>query len=126
MTGVVLLDIRPQFIGREPAGRCVNSCITIPFEFFVVPVTPWTLCYLVLYPVLYPARPVSSGLADVAESPRAKRRSKARIFWSMNPVLSIERFALLVGLAFFFGLAFEELYAQSASPRPGGILTPHG
>lgn len=41
----------------------------------------------------------------------------------MTPVLSIERFALLVGLSFFFGLAYEELYAQSASPRPGGVRT---
>ena len=41
----------------------------------------------------------------------------------MTPVPSIEHFAILIGLAFFFGLAFEELYAKSASPRPGGIRT---
>jgi len=32
-------------------------------------------------------------------------------------------FAILLGLSFFFGLAFEEFYAQSNERRPGGIRT---
>src|ERR1700690_4551752 len=30
-------------------------------------------------------------------------------------------FLLLLGLGFFFGLAFEEFYGQSRQARPGGI-----
>src|SRR5436305_4479491 len=33
------------------------------------------------------------------------------------------RLALLVGLSFFFGLAFEEFHAKAARPRPGGVRT---
>jgi uncharacterized membrane protein (DUF4010 family) len=33
------------------------------------------------------------------------------------------RLALLLGLSFFFGLAFEEFYAKAARPRPGGVRT---
>jgi len=36
---------------------------------------------------------------------------------------SIERFALLLALAFFFGLAYEELNARGGPWRPGGIRT---
>jgi uncharacterized membrane protein (DUF4010 family) len=36
---------------------------------------------------------------------------------------SLTGLALLLGLSFFFGLAFEEFYGQSGSPRPGGIRT---
>lgn len=36
---------------------------------------------------------------------------------------SLTSLALLLGLSFFFGLAFEEFYGQSGSPRPGGIRT---
>lgn len=32
-------------------------------------------------------------------------------------------FAILLGLSFFFGLAFEEFYARSSERRPGGIRT---
>src|SRR3974390_3440461 len=32
-------------------------------------------------------------------------------------------FAILLGLGFFFGLAFEEFYGQSTEHRPGGIRT---
>lgn len=41
----------------------------------------------------------------------------------MHPDASIENFALLLGLALFFGLAFEELNAQGGPWRPGGIRT---
>jgi uncharacterized membrane protein (DUF4010 family) len=33
----------------------------------------------------------------------------------------LARFALLLGLGFFFGLAFEEHYAQAKQVRPGGV-----
>jgi uncharacterized membrane protein (DUF4010 family) len=33
------------------------------------------------------------------------------------------RFLLLLGLGFFFGLAFEEFYAQAGQSRPGGVRT---
>ncbi|HTZ76877.1 MAG TPA: DUF4010 domain-containing protein [Stellaceae bacterium] len=36
---------------------------------------------------------------------------------------SLTSFALLLGLSFFFGLAFEEFYGQDGAPRPGGIRT---
>lgn len=36
---------------------------------------------------------------------------------------SLTGLALLLGLSFFFGLAFEEFYGGSGSPRPGGIRT---
>ncbi len=32
-------------------------------------------------------------------------------------------FLLLLGLGFFFGLAFEEFYARANQKRPGGIRT---
>ncbi|MDE2005014.1 MAG: hypothetical protein KGI51_00500, partial [Rhodospirillales bacterium] len=35
--------------------------------------------------------------------------------------LEILRWLLLLGLAFFFGLAFEEFYARANQKRPGGI-----
>lgn len=34
---------------------------------------------------------------------------------------SVSRFLLLLGLGFFFGLAFEEFYARTNQARPGGI-----
>ena len=33
------------------------------------------------------------------------------------------RFLLLLGLGFFFGLAFEEFYASAKLTRPGGVRT---
>jgi uncharacterized membrane protein (DUF4010 family) len=33
----------------------------------------------------------------------------------------IDRFLLLLGLGFFFGLAFEEFYAQGGQAQPGGV-----
>jgi hypothetical protein len=33
----------------------------------------------------------------------------------------VARFALLLGLGFFFGLAFEEHFAQARLARPGGV-----
>ncbi len=39
----------------------------------------------------------------------------------MNVDTPIARFLLLLGLSFFFGLAFEEFHAHSKQPRPGGI-----
>jgi len=33
----------------------------------------------------------------------------------------VARFLLLLGLGFFFGLAFEEFHAGSNQARPGGI-----
>lgn len=42
---------------------------------------------------------------------------------SLSPNPSAANFALLLGLAFFFGLAFEELNAQGGPWRPGGIRT---
>jgi uncharacterized membrane protein (DUF4010 family) len=38
-------------------------------------------------------------------------------------LLSVEKLALLLGLAFFFGLSFEGFYWKSALSRPGGIRT---
>ncbi len=35
----------------------------------------------------------------------------------------VTNFALLLGLSFFFGLAFEDFYARSGESRPGGIRT---
>lgn len=35
----------------------------------------------------------------------------------------VARFLLLVGLGFFFGLAFEEFYASTKQTRPGGVRT---
>lgn len=37
--------------------------------------------------------------------------------------LSAEKFALLLALSFFFGLAFEGFYWQSGASRPGGVRT---
>lgn len=39
----------------------------------------------------------------------------------MNIDTPIARFLLLLGLSFFFGLAFEEFHAHGKQPRPGGI-----
>jgi len=41
----------------------------------------------------------------------------------MDGVLSVENLALLLGLAFFLGLAFEDFYAHAGETRPGGIRT---
>lgn len=41
----------------------------------------------------------------------------------MAPNPSLPHFVLLVGLTFFFGLSFEELYARNGAPRPGGVRT---
>jgi uncharacterized membrane protein (DUF4010 family) len=41
----------------------------------------------------------------------------------MNGDIAPVRLALLLGLSFFFGLAFEEFYAKAARPRPGGVRT---
>src|SRR5882762_3634419 len=41
----------------------------------------------------------------------------------MSGDVAPERLALLLGLSFFFGLAFEEFYAKAARPRPGGVRT---
>jgi uncharacterized membrane protein (DUF4010 family) len=41
----------------------------------------------------------------------------------MTPELTFVRFALLLGLTLFFGLAYEELNAQGGPWRPGGIRT---
>jgi uncharacterized membrane protein (DUF4010 family) len=41
----------------------------------------------------------------------------------MSGEIAPERLALLLGLSFFFGLAFEEFYAKAARPRPGGVRT---
>jgi len=37
--------------------------------------------------------------------------------------LPIDSFLLLLGLGFFFGLAFEEFHAQGGQARPGGVRT---
>ena len=34
---------------------------------------------------------------------------------------TITRFLLLLGLGFFFGLAFEEFHARAKQARPGGV-----
>jgi uncharacterized membrane protein (DUF4010 family) len=39
------------------------------------------------------------------------------------PVPTIANLALLLGLSFFFGLAFEDFHAQSGEQRPGGVRT---
>ena len=39
----------------------------------------------------------------------------------MTTVSPIAGFLLLLGLGFFFGLAFEEFYAQGGQARPGGV-----
>src|SRR4249919_2908273 len=39
----------------------------------------------------------------------------------VDPLLA--RFLLLLGLGFFFGLAFEEFHAHAGQARPGGIRT---
>lgn len=41
----------------------------------------------------------------------------------MDATPSILRLLLLLGLGFFFGLAFEEFYARAHQKRPGGIRT---
>jgi uncharacterized membrane protein (DUF4010 family) len=41
----------------------------------------------------------------------------------MSGEIAPERLALLLGLSFFFGLAFEEFYAKAARSRPGGVRT---
>jgi uncharacterized membrane protein (DUF4010 family) len=41
----------------------------------------------------------------------------------MVPTPSVEKCALLLGLSFFLGLAFEGFYWKSGSSRPGGIRT---
>lgn len=41
----------------------------------------------------------------------------------MSSEIAPVRLALLVGLSFFFGLAFEEFHAKAARPRPGGVRT---
>ena len=41
----------------------------------------------------------------------------------MSGEIAPERLALLLGLSFFFGLAFEEFYAKAARARPGGVRT---
>jgi hypothetical protein len=38
-------------------------------------------------------------------------------------VPSVTSLALLLGLSFFFGLAFEDFYAQGGTRRPGGVRT---
>ena len=39
------------------------------------------------------------------------------------PVPPVTNFLLLLGLSFFFGLAFEEFYRRSGEARPGGVRT---
>jgi uncharacterized membrane protein (DUF4010 family) len=39
----------------------------------------------------------------------------------MTTTPPVTQFLLLLGLGFFFGLAFEEFYAQTKQPRPGGV-----
>jgi uncharacterized membrane protein (DUF4010 family) len=39
------------------------------------------------------------------------------------PVPPVANLALLLGLSFFFGLAFEDFYTRSGEPRPGGVRT---
>jgi uncharacterized membrane protein (DUF4010 family) len=39
------------------------------------------------------------------------------------PVPPVANLALLLGLSFFFGLAFEDFYIRSGEPRPGGVRT---
>ena len=51
-------------------------------------------------------------------SPWNDRRAKAA---SMNLDTTITRFLLLLGLGFFFGLAFEEFHARAKQARPGGV-----
>ena len=41
----------------------------------------------------------------------------------MIPSPPVTSFVLLLGLGFFFGLAFEEFHAQGGQARPGGIRT---
>ena len=41
----------------------------------------------------------------------------------MNAAPSAVNFALLFGLSFFLGLAFEDFFAHAATKRPGGIRT---
>jgi len=41
----------------------------------------------------------------------------------MTGAASVENFALLLGLAFFLGLAFEDFYVRAGEVRPGGIRT---
>ena len=41
----------------------------------------------------------------------------------MAALSPIAGFLLLLGLGFFFGLAFEEFHAQSGQVRPGGVRT---
>lgn len=39
------------------------------------------------------------------------------------PVPPVTNFALLLGLSFFFGLAFEDFYRRDGEARPGGVRT---
>lgn len=39
------------------------------------------------------------------------------------PVPPVANLALLLGLSFFFGLAFEDFYRRGDGPRPGGVRT---
>src|SRR3954452_23251789 len=47
------------------------------------------------------------------------KRARWRRAMPANP--SILGLLLLLGLGFFFGLAFEEFYARSNQKRPGGV-----
>src|SRR5580704_4937201 len=40
---------------------------------------------------------------------------------AMTTIAPVAGFLLLLGLGFFFGLAFEEFNAQSGQARPGGV-----
>jgi hypothetical protein len=41
----------------------------------------------------------------------------------VTPNASPQNLALILGLSFFFGLAYEDFYAQRALYRPGGVRT---
>ena len=51
------------------------------------------------------------------------RHVPRRIIAAMTFDTPVARFLLLLGLGFFFGLAFEEFYASAKQTRPGGVRT---
>src|SRR5579863_390489 len=75
--------------------------------------------------------PVASPGARCDIAPRAwpnrckppDRRCRHGSSRAMTPLPPIAGFLLLLGLGLFFGLAFEEFFAQGGQARPGGVRT---
>lgn len=55
--------------------------------------------------------------------PRIPRPGLTKWRKLIDPVPSIVNFGLLLGLSFFLGLAYEDVFAHAGTKRPGGIRT---